>query len=41
MQSDFGVFREHLSDAYRDRKKSPDPICASAVELHFAGRKSA
>ena len=37
MQSDFRVFREHLEDAYRDRKKSPDPICAAAVDLHFAG----
>ena len=36
MQSDFRVFREHLADAYRNRKKSPDPLCAAAVDLHFA-----
>ena len=37
MHSDFTVFREHLSEACRDRKKSPDPLCAAAVDLHFAG----
>ena len=37
MHSDFTVFHEHLADAYRDRKKSPDPLCAAAVDLHFAG----
>jgi hypothetical protein len=37
MHSDFTVFREHLAEACRDRKKSPDPLCAAAVDLHFAG----
>jgi len=37
MHSDFTVFREHLSEACRDRKKSRDPLCAAAVDLHFAG----
>src|SRR6516165_9450454 len=26
MHSDFTVFREHLAEACRDRKKSPDPL---------------
>jgi hypothetical protein len=37
MQSDFTVFREHLAEACRDRKKTPDPLCAAAMDLHFAG----
>ena len=37
MHSNFTVFREHLAEAYRDRKKDPDPLCAAAVDLHFAG----
>ncbi len=37
MHSDFTVFHEHLAEACRDRKKSPDPLCAWAMELHFAG----
>jgi AraC-like DNA-binding protein len=35
--SDFAVFHAHLAEAYRDRKKIPDPLCAAAVDLHFAG----
>jgi len=37
VQSDFTVFREHLAEACRDRKKTPDPLCAAAMDLHFAG----
>jgi hypothetical protein len=37
VQSDFTVFREHLAEACRDRKKTPDPLCAAAMHLHFAG----
>ena len=37
MQSDFTVFHEHLAEACRDRNKTPDPLCAAAVDLHFAG----
>ena len=37
MHSDFTVFREHLAEACRDRKRTPDPLCAAAVDLHFAG----
>jgi hypothetical protein len=40
MHSDFTVFREHLAEACRDRKKSPDPLCAAAVDLHFAGLRA-
>jgi hypothetical protein len=35
--SDFTVFHAHLAEACRDRKKTPDPLCAAAVDLHFAG----
>jgi hypothetical protein len=35
--SDFTVFHAHLTEAWRDRKKAPDPLCAAAVDLHFAG----
>jgi hypothetical protein len=35
--SDFTVFHAHLAEACRDRKKAPDPLCAAAVDLHFAG----
>jgi hypothetical protein len=34
-QSDFTVFREHLAEACRDRKKTPDPLCAAAMEEFF------
>ena len=37
MHSDFTVFHEHLAEACRDRKRTPDPLCAAAVDLHFAG----
>ncbi len=37
MQSDFSVFRGHLAEACRLRKKPHDPLCAAAVDLHFAG----
>ena len=37
MPSDFTVFHAHLAEACRDRKKAPDPLCAAAVDLHFAG----
>ena len=35
MQSDFTVFREQLAEACRDRKKTPDPLCAEAMEEFF------
>ena len=35
MQLDFTVFREHLAEACRDRKKTPDPLCAAAMEEFF------
>lgn len=37
VQSDFTVFRAHLAEACRKRKMSYDPLCAAAVDLHFAG----
>ena len=37
MHSDFTVFHAHLAEACRHRKKTPDPLCAVAVDLHFAG----
>jgi hypothetical protein len=37
MRSDFTVFHGHLAEACRDRKKTPDPLCAAAMDLHFAG----
>ena len=35
MQSDFTVCREHLAEACRDRTKTPDPLCAEAMEEFF------
>ena len=35
MQSDFTVFREHLAEACRDRKKTPDPLCGAVMEEFF------
>ena len=40
MQSDFAVFREHLAAACRKRRMTPDPLCAAAVDLHFAGLRA-
>ena len=40
VQSDFAVFREHLAAACRKRKMTPDPLCAAAVDLHFAGLRA-
>ena len=37
MQSDFTVLRENLAVACRERKTTHDPLCAAAVDLHFAG----
>ena len=37
MQSDFAVFRENLAVACRERNMTHDPLCAAAVDLHFAG----
>ena len=37
VHSDFTVFHAHLAEACRHRKKTPDPLCAAAVDLHFAG----
>ncbi len=37
MQSDFTVFHENLAAACRERKTTHDPLCAAAVNLHFAG----
>ncbi len=37
MQSDFAVFRENLAAACRERNVTHDPLCAAAVDLHFAG----
>ena len=37
MQSDFTVLREHLATACRERNMTHDPLCAAAVDLHFAG----
>jgi hypothetical protein len=37
MQSDFAVLRENLAAACRERKMTHDPLCAAAVDLHFAG----
>ena len=37
MQSDFTVLREHLAAACRERNTTYDPLCAAAVDLHFAG----
>ena len=37
MQTDFTVFREHVAEACRGRKRTPDPLCAAAMDLHFAG----
>ncbi len=37
MQSDFTVFRENLATACRARDMTHDPLCAAAVDLHFAG----
>lgn len=37
MQSDFAVFRENLAAACRERNMTHDPLCAAAVDLHFAG----
>ena len=35
MQSDFTVFRAHPAEVCRDRKKTPDPLCAAAMEEFF------
>ena len=35
VQSDFTVFREQLAEACRDRKKTPDPLCAAAMQEFF------
>ena len=40
MQSDFSVFRGHLAEACRLRKMPHDPLCAAAVDLHFAGLRA-
>ncbi len=40
MQSDFTVFSEHLAAAWRKRRMAPDPLCAAAVDLHFAGLRA-
>ena len=40
MPSDFAVFREHFAAACRKRKMTPDPLCAAAVDLHFAGLRA-
>ena len=37
MKSDLSVFRGNLAAACRLRKVTHDPICAAAVDLHFAG----
>jgi hypothetical protein len=37
MQSDFTVLRENLAAACRERNMTHDPLCAAAVDLHFAG----
>ncbi len=37
MQSDFTVLRENLEAACRERNMAHDPLCAAAVDLHFAG----
>ena len=37
MQSDFTVLRENLEAACRQRNTTHDPLCAAAVDLHFAG----
>lgn len=40
MQSNFSLFREHLTRAYRLRNISYDPVCSAAVDLHFAGLRA-
>lgn len=40
MQSDFSVLHDHLAEACRLRKKSPDRLCEAAVDLHFAGLRA-
>jgi hypothetical protein len=40
VQSDFTVFSEHLAAACRKRRMAPDPLCAAAVDLHFAGLRA-
>ena len=40
MQSNFSLFREHLTRAYRLRNVSYDPVCSAAVDLHFAGLRA-
>ena len=35
MQSDFTVFRERPAEACRDHKKTPDRLCAAAMEEFF------
>ena len=37
MRSDFTVLRENLAAACRERNITHDPLCAAAVDLHFAG----
>ena len=40
MQSNFSLFHEHLTQAYRLRNIRYDPACAAAVDLHFAGLRA-
>lgn len=40
MQANFSLFREHLTEAYRLRNLNYDPVCAAAINLHFAGLKA-
>ena len=35
MQSDFTVFREQVAEACHYRKKTPDPLCAEAMQEFF------
>jgi hypothetical protein len=37
VQSNLTVLRENLAVACRERKMTHDPLCAAAVDLHFAG----
>ena len=40
MQSNFTVFRANLATACRARNMKHDPLCAAAVDLHFAGLRA-
>jgi len=35
VHSDFTVLRSHPAEACRDHKKTPDPLCAAAMEEFF------